>query len=317
MKKILITRRLLRSNEDRAKELFDANLNLNDELYSQEKLIELSQGCDGVLSALTDKLDENTINKLPESIKILSNFAVGFGNIDLEAAKRRNIIVTNTPEVLTDATAEIGILLILGACRRASEGIQGAKDADWKWSADYLIGKQLTGARLGILGMGRIGQKIANIAKSLGMVVHYHNRSKLSSEKEKGSIYHDNLKSLMEVSDVLSVCCPASKETINLINKETLEYLPKGAVVTNVARGDIVDDEALIDALDRRKVYAVGLDVYKGEPNLNPGYLKHKTAFILPHLGSATKETRTAMANLAIDNLNEFFKTGSCKNKVN
>jgi len=317
MKKILITRRLLRSNEDRVKELFDANLNLNDELYSQEKLIELSQGCDGVLSALTDKLDENTINKLPDSIKILSNFAVGFGNIDLEAAKRRNIIVTNTPEVLTDATAEIGILLILGACRRASEGIQGAKDADWKWSADYLIGKQLTGARLGILGMGRIGQKIANIAKSLGMIVHYHNRSKLSSEKEQGSIYHDNLKSLMEVSDVLSVCCPASKETINLINKETLEYLPKGAVVTNVARGDIVDDEALIDALDRRKVYAVGLDVYKGEPNLNPGYLKHKTAFILPHLGSATKETRTAMANLAIDNLNEFFKTGSCKNKVN
>ena len=317
MKKILITRRLLRSNEDKAKELFDTNLNLNDELYSQEKLIELSQGCDGVLSALTDKLDENTINKLPDSVKILSNFAVGFGNIDLEAAKKRSIIVTNTPDVLTDATAEIGILLILGACRRASEGIQGARDANWKWSADYLIGKQLTGARLGILGMGRIGQKIANIAKSLGMIVHYHNRSKLSSEKEQGSIYHDNLKSLMKVSDVLSVCCPASKETINLINKETLEYLPKGAVVTNVARGDIVDDEALIDALDRRKVYAVGLDVYKGEPNLNPGYLKHKSAFILPHLGSATKETRTAMANLAIDNLSEFFETGSCKNKVN
>ena len=317
MKKILVTRSLLRSNEDRIKELYDANLNLNDELYSQDKLIELSHGCDGVLSALTDKLDEKTINRLPDSVKILSNFAVGFGNIDLEAAKKRNIIVTNTPEVLTDATAEIGVLLILGACRRASEGIQGARDADWKWSADYLIGKQLTGARLGILGMGRIGQKIAKIAKSLGMIVHYHNRSKLSSDKENASIYHDNLKSLMEVSDVLSVCCPASKETINLINKETLEYLPKGAVVTNVARGDIVDDEALIDALDRRKVYAVGLDVYKGEPNLNPGYLKHKSAFILPHLGSATKETRTAMANLAIDNLEEFFKSGSCKNKVN
>ncbi len=317
MKKILVTRRLLRSNEDRIKDLYDAKLNLNDELYSQDKLIELSHGCDGVLSALTDKLDEKTINRLPDTVKILSNFAVGFGNIDLEAAKKRNIIVTNTPEVLTDATAEIGVLLILGACRRASEGIQGARDADWKWSADYLIGKQLTGARLGILGMGRIGQKIAKIAKSLGMIIHYHNRSKLSSEKENGSIYHDNLKSLMEVSDVLSVCCPASKETINLINKETLEYLPQGAVVTNVARGDIVDDDALIDALDRRKVYAVGLDVYKGEPNLNPGYLKHKSAFILPHLGSATKETRTAMANLAIDNLEEFFKSGSCKNKVN
>jgi len=317
MKKILVTRKLLQSNEERLKTLYDVKLNSNDELYSQKKLIELSEGCDGILSALTDKLDADTINKLPKSVKILSNFAVGFGNIDIEAAKKINIAVTNTPEVLTDATAEIGILLILGACRRASEGIEAAKASNWKWSADYLIGKQLTGTRLGILGMGRIGKKLAKIAKSLGMVIHYHNRSKLSPDKEEGATYHKDLKSLLSVSDVLSVCCPASKETINLINKETLEYLPKGAVVTNVARGDIVDDEALIDALDRRKVYAVGLDVYKGEPNLNPGYLKHKSAFILPHLGSATKETRTAMANLAIDNLEEFFKTGDCKNKVN
>tara|TARA_B100001173_G_scaffold235011_1_gene204642 strand:- start:116 stop:1069 length:954 start_codon:yes stop_codon:yes gene_type:complete len=317
MKKILVTRKLLQSNEDRLKKIYDVKLNSNDELYSQSKLIELSQGCDGILSALTDKLDAETIIKLPESVKILSNFAVGFGNIDLDSATKKNIAVTNTPEVLTDATAEIGVLLILGACRRAAEGIEGARASNWKWSADYLIGKQLTGTRLGILGMGRIGQKIAKVAKSLGMIVHYHNRSELSSEKAQDAIYHDDLKSLMSVSDVLSICCPASKETINLINKETLEYLPKGSVVTNVARGDIVDDEALIDALNRRKVYAVGLDVYKGEPNLNPGYLKHKSAFILPHLGSATKETRTAMANLAIDNLEEFFKTGNCKNKVN
>ena len=317
MKKILVTRKLLKECEEKASKMFDANLNSNDELYSQNNVIEMSQGCDGILSSLTDKMDAETINKLPESIKIISNFAVGFGNIDLEAAKKRGIAVTNTPDVLTDATAEIGILLILGACRRVPEGIQGAKDCNWKWSADYLIGKQLTGARLGILGMGRIGQKIARIAKSLGMIIHYHNRSKLSPDNDNGATYHDTLKSLMSVSDVLSVCCPASNETINLINKETLEYLPKGAVVTNVARGDIVDDEALIDALERRKVYAVGLDVYKGEPNLNPGYLKYKQAFILPHLGSATKETRTAMANLAIDNIDEFFKTGNCKNKVN
>ncbi len=317
MKKILITRRLLRSCEDKAKELFNANFNLNDELYSQKKLIEMSAGCDGILSALTDKLDAETINQLPDSVKIISNFAVGFGNIDLEAAKKRGIAVTNTPDVLTDATAEIGVLLILGACRRASEGIEKAREGGWVWSADMLIGKQLTGTRLGILGMGRIGQKIAKIAKSLGMIIHYHNRSKLSEEKEQGATYHDNLNDLMKVSDVLSVCCPASKETINLINKDTLELLPKGAVVTNVARGDIIEDEALIDALERRKVYAVGLDVYKNEPNLNPGYLKHKSAFILPHLGSATKETRTAMANLAIDNMDEFFKTGDCKNKVN
>ena len=149
------------------------------------------------------------------------------------------------------------------------------------------------------------------------MCIRDSNRSKLSDEKEQGATYHDNLKDLLSVSDVLSICCPASKETIDMINRETIEYLPKGAVVTNVARGDIVEDEALIDALNRRKIYAVGLDVYKNEPNLNPGYLKQKSAFILPHLGSATKETRTAMANLAIDNIDEFFKTGKCKNKVN
>ncbi len=317
MKKILVTRKLLQINEERLKNLYDVKLNSNDELYSQKKLIELSEDCDGILSSLTDKLDEDTINKLPNTVKILSNFAVGFGNINLEAAKKKNIVVTNTPEVLTDATAEIGILLILGACRRASEGIEAAKSSNWKWSADYLIGKQLTGTRLGILGMGRIGKKIAKVAKSFGMLIHYHNRSKLSSDKDEGATYHKDLKSLMSVSDVLAICCPASKETNNLINKETLEYLPKGAVVTNVARGDIIKDEDLIDALNRRKVYAVGLDVYKGEPNLNPGYLKHKSAFILPHLGSATKETRIAMANLATDNLEEFFKTGNCKNKVN
>ena len=317
MKKILITRRLIKDSEDKALKIFDAKLNSNDELYSQSKVIEMSQGCDAVLTSLTDKMDKETIDKLPDSVKIISNFAVGFGNIDLDAAKKRGIVVTNTPEVLSDATAEIGILLILGACRRAAEGINSAREGGWKWSADYLIGKQLTGTRLGILGMGRIGQKIAKIAKSLGMIIHYHNRSKLSDEKEDGAIYHDNLKSLFSVTDVLSICCPATKETENLINKETVEYFPKGAVITNVARGDIVDDEALIDALIRRKIYAVGLDVYKNEPNLNSGYLKIKTAFILPHLGSATKDTRIAMANLAIDNIDEFFNTGNCKNKVN
>jgi glyoxylate reductase len=317
MKKILVTRKLIRESEEKALKMFNTKLNTNDELYSQSRVIEMSEGCDAILTSLTEKMDEETINKLPDSIKVISNFAVGFGNIDLEAAKKRGITVTNTPEVLSDATAEIGILLILGACRRASEGIDSAKEGGWKWSADYLIGKQLTGSRLGILGMGRIGQKIAKIAKSLGMVIHYHNRSKLSDEKEQGAIYHDSLKSLFSVSDVLSICCPATKETENLINKETVEYFPKGAVITNVARGDIVDDEALIDALNRRKIYAAGLDVYKNEPNLHPGYLKIKSVFILPHLGSATKDTRIAMANLAIDNIEEFFKTGSCKNKVN
>jgi len=317
MKKILITRRLLKDCEERASKNFNAKLNSNDELYPQTKLIELSKGCDGILTSITDKIDEETINKLSDTVKIISNFAVGFGNIDLEAAKKKSIIVTNTPDVLTDATAEIAMLLILGAARRASEGIEHAKESNWKWSADFLIGKQLTGARLGILGMGRIGKTVAKLARAFGMIIHYHNRSKLSSELEMGATYHDSIKSLFSVSDVLSINCPATKETENIINAKTLEYFPKGAIITNSARGDMIDEEAILDALNRRKIYALGLDVYKGEPNLNPGYLKQKGVFILPHLGSATKETRIAMGNLAIDNIDEFFKTGKCKNKVN
>jgi len=316
-KKILITRKLLRSNEEKASKLWDAKLNLNDEVYSQKKLIELSEGFDGILSCLTDKIDEKVINSLPSSIKIISNFAVGFGNIDHEAAKKRNIAITNTPDVLTDATAEIAMLLILGACRRANEGINYARKENWKWSADFLIGKQLTGSRLGILGMGRIGRAVAKLAKSFGMEIHYRNRSRLSPEIEMGAKYHESIKSLFSVSDVLSICCPATKETKDIINKETLEYFPTGSIITNVARGDMIDDEAMVQALINRKIYAIGLDVYKGEPKIHPGYLNQPTAFILPHLGSSTKKTRTAMANLAIDNIEEFFKTGKCKNRIN
>ena len=316
-KKVLVTRKLLRSNEERASKLWDAKLNLNDEVYSQQKIIELSQGCDGILSSLTEKIDEKVINSLPPSVKIISNFAVGFGNIDHQAAKKRNIIVTNTPDVLTDATAEIAMLLILGACRRAKEGMEYARKENWKWSADFLIGKQLTGSRLGILGMGRIGRALAKIAKSFGMEIHYRNRSRLSPEIESGAKFHESIKSLFSVSDVLSICCPATKETKNIVNKETLEYFPTGAVITNVARGDMIEDEAMVEALTNRKIYAIGLDVYKGEPKINSGYLNQSTAFILPHLGSATKKTRTAMADLAISNIEEFFNTGKCKNTIN
>ena len=316
-KKVLITRKLLRSNEERASKIWDTKLNLNDEIYSQKKLIELSEGCDAILSSLTDKIDSKIVDSLSPSIKVISNFAVGFGNIDVEAAKKKNIVVTNTPDVLTDATAEIAMLLILGACRRANEGIDFAKKENWKWSADFLIGKQLTGSRLGILGMGRIGRALAKIAKSFGMEIHYRNRSRLSPEIEMGAKYHHSIKSLFSVSDILSICCPATKETKDIINKETLEYFPTGAVITNVARGDMIEDEAMIQALNDRKIYAIGLDVYKGEPKIHHGYLNQPTAFILPHLGSATKKTRTAMANLAITNIDEFFKTGKCKNTVN
>ena len=317
MKKVLITRKLLKANEERISKLWDAKLNLNDEIYSENKLIELSKDCDGILSSIIDKIDEKIVNRLSDKVKIISNFAVGFGNIDIEAARKRNIIVTNTPGVLTDATAEIAMLLILGASRRAVEGIQWARKKNWKWSADFLIGKQLSGARLGILGMGRIGRAVAKRAKAFEMEIHYHNRSKLDQDLEAGAIYHDNIKSLFSTSDILSINCPATKETYKIINKKTLEFFSKEAIITNSARGDMIDDDAMIEALKNKKIFALGLDVYNGEPNIHPGYLKHSNVFILPHLGSATKKTRTNMANLAINNIEEFFKTGKCINKVN
>ena len=317
MKKVLITRKLLRSNEERISKLWDAKLNLNDEVYSQNKLIELSKDCNGILCSIVDKIDEETINKLSDSVKIISNFAVGFGNIDIKAARKKDIIVTNTPDVLTNATAEIAMLLILGAARRASEGIKWVRNKNWKWSADFLIGKQLEGSRLGILGMGRIGRAVALRAKAFNMKIHYRNRTRLKADLEAGANYHDSIKSLFSVSDILSINCPATPETTNIINKETLEFFPKGAIITNSARGDMIDDEDMVQALISKRIFSLGLDVYKGEPNIHPGYLNQPNVFILPHLGSATIKTRTAMADLAIDNIEEYFKTGNCKNMVN
>ena len=317
MKKILITRKLIKSSENYASKVFKAKFNENDHLLTKEQIIKESEGCDGILSSLTEKFDSDTISKLPKTIKIISNFAVGFGNIDIVAAKNKNIVVTNTPDVLTDATAEINILILLAAARRAKEGINFANGRNWKWSADFLMGKQLTGSRLGILGMGRIGRAVADIARSLGMKIHYYNRSQLNKDLEKDATYHKSLESLLSVSDFFSINCPATKETKHIINEKTIKYFPDGAVISNSARGDMVDDNAMVKALKSGKIYALGLDVYNGEPDIHPEYLTLPNVFVLPHLGSATKKTRTAMADLAISNIDEFFKTGKCKNKVN
>jgi glyoxylate reductase len=317
MKKILITRKLIKSSEEYAVKIFDAKLNKEDKLLTKEQLLKETNGCDGILSSLTEKFDSDLVSKLPETIKIISNFAVGFGNIDIDAAKKRNIVVTNTPDVLTDATAEIAMLILLGAARRAKEGIEWANKKNWKWAADFLMGKQLSGSRLGILGMGRVGRAVADRARSFGMKIHYYNRSKLDKNLEKEAIYHKSLESLLSVSDFFSINCPATKETKHIINKDTIKHFPDGAVISNSARGDMIDDDAMVEALKNGKVFSLGLDVYNGEPDIHPDYLTLPNVFVLPHLGSATKKTRTAMADLAVSNIEEFFKTGRCKNKVN
>ena len=208
---------------------------------------------------------------------------------------------------MTDATADIQILLLLGASRKAYEGRIAAETQNWKWSWDFLLGKQMSNKRLGILGMGRIGRAVARRAKGFGMEIHYHNRSKLSLELEDGAIYHKDLKSLFEQSEFLSINCPATAETKNIINKETLSYLKENTVVANAARGDVVDDDAMVVSLKSGKIFAYGLDVYNGEPKIHPEYLKLKNIFLLPHLGSATKRTRWDMAYRATKNLEDFF----------
>ena len=317
MKKIFVTRRLLKENEDKLKELFDVTLNTNDKIYKPEEIIEQSKGFDGILSSVTDPINAETISKLSDSIKIIANGAVGFGNIDIEAARKKNITVTNTPDVLTDATADIQILLLLGASRKAYEGRLAAEKQDWKWSWDFLLGKQMSNKRLGILGMGRIGRAVAKRAKAFGMEIHYHNRSKLSSDLEDGAIYHDTLKGLFEQSEFLSVNCPATPETTKIINKETLGYLKKNTVIGNAARGDVVDDDAMVEAIKNGTVFAYGLDVYNGEPKIHPVYLKLKNIFLLPHLGSATKRTRWDMAYRATKNLEQFFSGKKPQDQVN
>ena len=317
MKKILITRKLLKENNIRIQKLFDAKYNNEDKLYNSDELISLSQGCDGILSFVTTPINKEVIEKLPDSIKIISNYAVGFGNIDVNAAKSRGIIVTNTPEVLTDATADISILLLLGASRRAYEGRRDAEKKNWKWSADYLIGKQMSGKKLGIIGMGNIGRAVAQRARGFDMEIHYHNRSRLDPSFENGAIYHKDLKDLLKNSEFLSINCPGSKETENLINEETINYLPDRAVVANAARGEVIEDEAMIQAMKSGKIFGLGLDVYKGEPKINPKYLELNNLFLLPHLGSATKKTRIAMGDRAIDNLEAFFSGNKPKDQVN
>tara|TARA_B100000963_G_scaffold319639_1_gene301649 strand:- start:4236 stop:5192 length:957 start_codon:yes stop_codon:yes gene_type:complete len=307
MKKVLVTRKLIKENSVRISKIFNVRLNDNDKIFSSDELLKYSKGCDGILTFPTSTLDKDFIMALSDSVKIISNYAVGFGNIDIEAAKSKGIIVTNTPDVLTDATADISILLLLGASRRAYEGRKAAEKQNWKWSSDYLIGKQMTGKKLGILGMGRIGRAVAKRARGFDMEIHYHNRKRLSPDLEHGAIYHEDINDLFNNSEFLSINCPGSKSTENLINEETLKKFPDGVVIANAARGEVINDEAMIKAMKSGKVFALGLDVYRGEPKINQKYLELNNLFLLPHLGSATIKTRLSMGNRAIDNLDNFL----------
>ena len=306
--KLAVSRKLPKAVEQRIAETYDATFNADDTIFGEEELIARAQGADAILVTPTEKCTADVIRKLPDSIQLLSTFSVGYDHIDVDAAISRKLPVTNTPDVLTDATADIALLLLLGAARGARWGDKMVRSNTWgAWAPTTPLGIEFTGKRLGILGMGRIGQAIADRARAFNMEIHYYKRSQLEETLEKGAIYHGSAESLLAQSDFLSINCASTPETCKLINKETIELLPKNAVVVNTARGEIVDDDALIEALKSGRVAAAGLDVFTGEPNIDPRYRDLDNAFLLPHLGSATLETRIGMGMRAVDNIDAFF----------
>ncbi|MBI4182655.1 MAG: D-glycerate dehydrogenase [Proteobacteria bacterium] len=305
---ILVTRKMPDVVEERLKGLFRTTLNPKDEKHAPEKLIELSSHFDGFMIAPGDAFRAETVKRLSERLKIIATATVGYDHIDVAACKTRGITVTNTPDVLTDATADLTLFLMLGAARRAHEWIDILRTGRWGGLGfTSFLGTDLKDKRLGIYGMGRIGQAVAKRARGFAMEVHYHNRRRLPCELEEGAYFHRDINEFLRHSEVLTIHCPATPETRHFLNAERIARLPDGAIVINTARGSVVDDEALIAALKSGKVQAAGLDVFENEPKLHPEYLKLPNAFLTPHIGSATRETRTAMADRAVDNLEAFF----------
>ena len=305
---VLVTRRLTDAVHARLERDYDAVLNPEDRVFGRDELVERCQSVDAVLPCHSEIFSAEVIAELPERLRVIANHSVGVDHVDLAAAKAKGVIVTNTPDVLSDATAEIAILCMLGAARRGSEGDRMVREGRWDfWSPAFMVGSQVTGKRFGVIGMGRVGQVAAMRARGFGMEVHYHNRRRLPPELEQGAVFHERVDDLLPHCDVLSLHCPATPETTGLIDDRTLALLPDGAVLVNTARGALVDEAALVRALKSGKLFAAGLDVFVTEPGGNPALSALENVFLLPHIGSATRETRDAMGFRALDNIDAVF----------
>lgn len=318
--KVLVTRKWPDSVEHRLSEKFDATLNLTDVPLDEEQLKEAMLNYDALLPTVTDKISNNILSVENRRVRIVGNFGVGFNNIDIDSAKTNGIVVTNTPEVLTDCTADIAMLLMLGIARRASEGEPHVRNTEWTgWRPTHMMGTKVTGKVLGLIGMGRIAQAMAKKAHfGFGMkIVFFDPYFKNKEIIEKFSaISSDSIENLLSESDFVSLHCPSTPETQGLINTERLEKMKPSAYLINTARGDIVVEEDLIKALENNQIKGAGLDVYLNEPSV-PDKLKNlKNVFLLPHLGSATEETREAMGLRVYDNIEAFFNDNEPLDRV-
>ena len=271
---------------------------------ARDELLKRVAGADAIVSLLTEKIDAELLDAAGKQLRSVSNVAVGYNNIDVPACRERNVLVTNTPGVLTDATADIAMALILMSTRRLAEGERVIRaQQPWQWGMFYMLGSSIQGSQLGIVGMGQIGAAVARRARAFGMTIAYTKRSPLDAETAKElNATHMKLDELLTTSDVVSLHCPYSPETHHLMNASTIGKMKKSAYLINTARGPVVDEEALATALQQGKIAGAGLDVFEKEPTVHQALIGLDNAVLIPHLGSATVETRTAMANLAVTN---------------
>ena len=312
---LFVTRRLPASLEALAARDFEARLTPSDVAISD--IVERAEGADALLCCPGDVMDAKTIAALPASIKVIGTYSVGYDHIDVGAAEARGIRICNTPDVLSVATAECAMLLLLAAARRVGEGERLIRSGKWQgWAPTQLLGTQVSGRRLGIFGMGRIGREIARMARGFEMEIHYRDMTRLPPDLEQGAIFHDNDDSFLPICQFLSLNAPGGEGTRNWLNGERIAKLPSGAVVANAARGTLVDDVALIAALRSGHVAAAGLDVYSGEPRLHPDYLTLENVVLLPHLGSATAETRDAMGHVVLSGISAILAGETPSNLV-
>ena len=304
--RVVVTRHLMPSVEARMAELFDATLNSDDQPLSSDQLSAAMQTCDVLVPTVTDRIDEALLNSAGEQLKLIANFGAGTDHIDLEAAARRKILVTNTPGVFTDDTADIAMEMIIGIPRRVREGVALVRRGEWTgWAPSALLGRKLGGKVLGIVGMGRIGQAVAHRAHAFGLEIAYHNRKRLPEAVERifGARYVPDLDTLLEEADILSLHCPASKDTQHLLDERRIGLMKEGACLINTARGDLVDQEAMIAALESGRLAGAGLDVYPDEPQVDERLLKIPNVMTLPHIGSATREGRENSGHKVIANI--------------
>ena len=308
--KVVVTRKLPDPVESRMRELFDTELNSTDRVMTPDELVDALQRADVLVPTVTDRIDSRILSRAGPNLRLIANFGAGVDNIDVATANARGVTVTNTPGVLTEDTADMTMALILAAARRVVEGAQVVQTGGFSgWSPTWMLGRRIAGKRLGIIGMGRIGQAVARRAKAFGLSIHYHNRKPVSPRiaEELEATYWESLDQMLARMDVISVNCPHTPGTFHLLSARRLKLLQPHAIVVNTARGEVIDEPALANMLARGEIAGAGLDVYENEPAINPKLLKLPNVVLLPHMGSATVESRIDMGEKVIINIKTFM----------